>query len=165
MGMGYSSGYADTISIENLEKIAPVSMEKLKTMTTEDLKDSEDSLTLWSHIWCDDVYDFREIDTEAFLDTSNLVSDYDDVSMERAQEYHTVFDELRNEFTQATTEGEYSLELCMGYHEDENRYDEVTGGFFHVDGCYIVSPAARNFIKNIPGQPDVITRAFYTTLV
>jgi hypothetical protein len=62
------------------------------------------------------------------------------------------YDALRCDFKKATG----GLYLLMGFHEKEDRYDEVDGVYFAVGDMYQLTPAGRKHQK-------IIQRKFFTT--
>lgn len=129
MGFGYGSNYADVISEENVKKICP---KEYKAFI--DALEKEDK----------DLYDFA-IGDQMGEETSNVLG--------------LVWNNLCVAFRQATTVGNSCFDLNIGYHDkdsDGDRYDEVDGYFFSVDGAYQLSPAGEKFEK-------IFDRKFFVT--
>jgi hypothetical protein len=64
------------------------------------------------------------------------------------------FNVLKSAFDKKT-----GLELCLGFHDSANQgdiYDDVSGGYFSVDGMYQYTPAGKKMGK-------VVNRRFFVT--
>lgn len=152
MGMGFAGAFADVIEDETLAKIVPEAWSGVLKLLAEDVKEQDWFLTVMAYLWMPDIYGVESVDPDWLKPESALLNDEDeDVVNQRITEYDWAFDKLRNDFTEATKVGESKLELCMGYHDCDSsgdRYDEVNGAYFHVDGCYEPTPAAKDLIKD-----------------
>jgi len=160
MGMHFAGEYADVISINDVEKIAPVAFERLMDMTKHDVEE-HNRLRFWALLWDKERFGIKTVEDEHELLMPNAML-LGDKQEERVKQYDQVFTELQLEFMIATKSGEHVLHLEIGYHDKESdgsAYDEIDGGFFWVKGCYIVSPAAKDLIAN-----DIITRVSFVTL-
>ena len=69
------------------------------------------------------------------------------------QEISAAFEALQAAFAKATAVGTSHLDLAIGYHgeDDGDRYDDVRGVFWAVDGMQQLSPAGEKF-KDIVAQ-------------
>jgi hypothetical protein len=163
MGMGFAGAFADVIKDENLAEIVPEAWSGVLKLLAEDVKEQDWFLTVMAYLWMPDIYGIESIDPDWLKPESAFLNDEDeDVVNKRITEYDWVFDKLRNDFTEATKVGESELELCMGYHDSDSsgdRYDEVSGAYFHVDGCYAPTPAAKDLIKD-----SIIERQWFVVL-
>jgi len=152
MGMGFSGAYAEVIEDEKLATIAPEAWSGVLKLLTEDVKDQSWFLTVMAYLWMPDQYGVESIDPDWLHPESALLNDEDeDVFNQRITEYDQAFNKLRDDFTEATKVGESKLELDMGYHNcdsEGDRYDEVDGAYFCVDGCYAPTPAAAQLLEN-----------------
>lgn len=160
MGMHFIGGYADVISVNDVEKIAPVAFERLMDMTKHDVKE-HNRLLLWTLLWNKEIFGIESVVEEDGLLMHNAML-LGDNQEERLKQYDQVFTELQLEFMNTTKSGEHVLHLEIGYHDkdsDGSAYDEVDGGFFCVNDCYVVSPAAKDLIAN-----DIIKRVSFVTL-
>ena len=75
-------------------------------------------------------------------------ADLDAYEAKGVQEVAQALEALKAAFARATAVGDSHLELSIGYHDaaqDGDRYDEVNGVFWAVDGLYQLSPAGRKF--------------------
>jgi hypothetical protein len=118
MGMGYGANYADVISWEEIKKLCPNECHAVEARVEE----LDTSLDGWM----------------AILDerSANEPTDKD----------KELLNQLCMAFENATAVGESKLSLHPMYHstEDEgDRYDDVSGGFFHVENLYQYSPAGE----------------------
>jgi hypothetical protein len=163
MGMGFSGAYAEVIEPDKLQSLVPDVWKKLKGLLSEDVKDESMEMTVLAYLWMPDNYGLDIVDPEWLNESSNLLNDEDDTIVDqRIAEYDQAFDELRKAFTDATAVGDSKLELDMGYHDCDavgDRYDEVNGPYFCVDGCYAVTPAAKQLIED-----RVIERCWFVVL-
>lgn len=160
MGMGFSGAYAEVIEPDKLAEIAPASWSEVLKLLTEDVTSQDLFLTVMAHLWIPDM--FEDIDPDWLIPDSTLWSDDEDTVNQRIAQYALVFDKLRNEFTNATKVGESTLELDMDYHDSDScgdRYDEVSGPYFQVHGCYEPTPAAKDLIKN-----SIVERRWFVVL-
>jgi hypothetical protein len=133
MGMGTSACHADTVTNEFVTKTCP---EEYKVLL-EVLQEND--------------YD---IDRLAYCATnggdveSELTVDMDD---EPAAIINNAYDKLCIVFEEKT-----GLTLEIKYHDKEDRYDEVNGMFWEVDGVYEKTAAGKKYDKDIE-------RKFWTT--
>lgn len=128
MGMGYGANYADVMEDKNIKKLCPNTFQGLVTAIKMD------------EYAGGDLDDFAQL-----LNTQEIEPD---------SEAHIAYDQLKLAFKRAT-----GLELILCYHDcDEygDRYDEVNGHFWHIDGVYDLSEAGKKF-------QDKIKRKFYVT--
>ena len=131
MGMGYGGNYADVIEFEGVKEIVP-----------EPAKKFEDFLEKNKIVLSDAIKALAEEDGGC-LDSIDE-KDYDHLYAE----LETEFEVLNKAFQEQTkVGGDSCLELTPMFHDEDSgdRYDEVEGGFFHVDGMYCLSPAGEKF--------------------
>jgi hypothetical protein len=110
-----------------------------------------------------ELRDFREIlkdnnyDLPSFAMCANYGNIIDEIILEDHLEEKTVeeiiniYDILCSKFKEVT-----KLELNIGYHEAEDRADEVNGVYWFLDGVYQYSPAGEKYKSKIE-------RKFWTT--
>jgi hypothetical protein len=118
MGMGYSACYADVIDEKDLIKIGNCGelVKKLKA-----------------------VFDGQE--EFSFEEFARGEADSSEVQLKGDK----VFEELQKEFKEKT-EG---LTLYINYHDSDangDRYDEVSGVFWTVDGMYMLTPSGAKMM-------------------
>lgn len=154
MGMGFIGSYAEVIEPDKLAAIAPAAWQGIQSLLTEDVADGEQDLFLqvMAYLWMPDQYGADMINDNWLKPESPLYSGADEEAFEqRVKLYEDAFDLLRKEFEAATAVGDSKLELYMGYHDcdaEGDRYDEVDGAYFWVDGCYDPTPAAKGLLKD-----------------
>lgn len=163
MGMGFSGSYAEVIESNKLAEIVPEAWSGILKLLTEDVKEPDWFLTVMAYLWNSDIYGYTDIDPYWLNPESAFLNDEDeDAVNQRITEYDWAFGKLRNDFTEATAVGDSKLELGMGYHDsdaDGDRYDEVDGAYFYVDGCYEPTPAAKKLLND-----GTIERQWFVTL-
>lgn len=127
MGMGTSACYADVIDVKHVRKMAPGAYKNFRKVLREQKVDIWDFA---SQMNCNDC------ENDKILSAWNLlVNTFERVTMPDHK-----------------TEG---LILGIGYHEKEDRNDEIDGIFFSVDNAYELTPAGKKFNK-------LFNRKFYT---
>lgn len=129
MSMGHSAAFADVIEEKGLLKIAPKEFKALQDL----LAKYEVSL--------EDLY-------RAIEDQEPLVGRDEDDDEQVEKELKTALKKLRAAFKKNSG----GLSLGLGYHNsDDNgdRYDEVNGIYWWVDGMYQLSPAGKKNRKLI----------------
>ena len=155
MGMGFSGAFAEVIEPDKLSAIVPDAWKHLQDLLAEDKAEGDHdwSLNIMAYLWMSDIYGIDSIDPDWLKPESVFLNDEDEgVVNKRITEYDWAFDKLRNDFTDATKVGESKLELDMGYHNcdsEGDRYDEVDGPYFCVNGCYEPTAAAKDLIKDL----------------
>lgn len=138
MGMGFASGYADVISPENLKKICP------KTYTVFETALANAKLDIQTYATHND-------DDDELVDLIQSESDKEECDEKEAKglldRINDAFANLKADFEFNTTVQDSYLELSLGYHDIESgdRYDEVEGAFFAVEGVYGLTPAGKVF--------------------
>jgi hypothetical protein len=135
MGMGFGANYADVMDWKQIKKIVPKEARALDRV----LKKAGVSLDNFCRAVDREDWGYAEIESDE----------------KTIQQITSAWDSLSKVFTQAT-EG---LELVPRFHNADNdgdQYDDVSGGFFHVEGMYQLTPAGRKFA-------DKIERKFYVT--
>ena len=139
MGMGFGANYADVMEWSEIKKIVPKEARALE----RELKRASVSLDTFCQVVDREDWGYAEIESD-----------------EKTIEQITLaWDALAKAFTEATMV-ERGLELVPRFHDADNqgdRYDDVSGGFFHVEGVYRLTPAATKFAGKIE-------RKFYVTL-
>ena len=138
MGTGYSGAYADTIEWDELEKICPTQCKKLSSL----LKKHNVMMDSLLATICEMEYDEDRI--------NDFVS-YHNITDGVGEDMLLAVRELQIEFSKT------GLVIHCGYHDsqdDGDRYDDLDGGFFRVEGMYQLTKAGEKF-------EEVITRCFY----
>lgn len=138
MGMGYGANFADTIKHEDVLSIGDIA--KLWASIEVYLMEHDISFDEFAYAAAHDYFD-SEFGTIDEVDT--LMS---------------IFQKVRDEFHKET-----GLDLDLSHHDSDNdgdRYDEVHGGFWIVDGLFEYTPEARALMAR--GIKPV--RAFYVTM-
>ena len=128
MGMGYGANYADVMEDEDVKKLCPYYWKRFADAINEDEE-------------MEDVDDFAR---ELYFDE---IDENDSVMVA----YKALCQALYNE-----TEG---LEFSLGFHDHEDngdRYDEVNGHYWSVDGLYELTKAGKKF-------HDKVDRKFFVT--
>lgn len=126
MGMGYACSFAEVIEQETVVKFCPKEFKKL----TDTL--GETSFAIEDVARCVSYMDFSEV----------------------GEKIKKAFYALTKAFNKKT-----GLALYMGYHDAESegdRYDEVDGAFWAVEGMYKLSPAGKKMDK-------FVSRKFWVT--
>ena len=161
MGMGFASNYADVIAPEHVAFLAPIAWAHITALFDGDKIDTESGRVLLLHHLSDpDVYDTGDI--EDYLTEGTPLHNVDETTDERWQAYIAAWKALRTEFAEATKVGDSHLVLWMGYHDSESngdRYDEVDGAFFAVEGVYQPTPAGQSLLNR-----GMIERQTWVTL-
>ena len=119
MGMGYGSNYADVVEDRFIEKICPKEWKK----------------------FIDAISKNEEFEN---MEEFAQVISYDDVGEDEAT---LAYNSLVTAFNNET-----KLDLSLGYHDcDENgdRYDDINGCFWRVDGVYQLTPAGMKYKNEI----------------
>ncbi len=123
MGMGYAGGYADVIDQENLIKLG-----KCGTI----LKQLEE------------VLDKEGYCLESFA--SGLRSDCYEMDDAPSNKCFKLYESLKKEFKKISG----GLELELSFHdsdEEGDRYDDVNGAYWSVEGLYEETKKFKNFKK------------------
>ena len=127
MGMGYGANFAYTISIENMRKFFPNEMAKLEKEIEEEDKDLD--------------YFFRYVD------------EFEDAPVMLALK------KLQKAFEDFTRVGDECLTPYPAFHdsvEEGDRYDDVDGAFFDIDGAEKLTEPAKKFA-------DYLEKSFWVT--
>jgi len=126
MGMGYGCNFAEVIEQETVEKFCPKEFKNL--ITTLD----ESSFAIEDVARCSSYMDFTEV----------------------GDKIKKAFYALTKAFNKKT-----GLSLYMGYHDTEgegDRYDEVDGAFWAVEGMWQLTPVGKKMDK-------FVSRKFWVT--
>jgi hypothetical protein len=85
------------------------------------------------------------------LERMNVAADGQDAVSRAIGQIEAAWKRLAESFTQATMVEGAGLELSPDYHNPDNgdRYDEVAGGFFRVEGAYQLSPSGKKYAGRI----------------
>lgn len=171
MGMGFSASYADVIDAQAVASLAPQSWAALTSLWGGDKLEQQDGIAVLCFLVNPDLYGY-EVAKSLILASAVDSAQQDDTAVEetpllsedayeaRIDEYEKVWEALCAEFRANTLQqGGSELELGMGYHseDDGDRYDDVVGAFFTVDGVWGRTPAGQAF-------EELIERKFYVTL-
>jgi hypothetical protein len=142
--MGYGASYADVIEWSEIKRLVPKEAHAL----ARELKKAGVSMDNFCQAMDREHWDYAEIALD------------DPGAVEKAiRQITSAWETLAAAFTKATTVEGAGLELVPRFHNADNdgdRYDDVSGGFFHVDGVYQLTPAGRKFAGKIE-------RKFYVT--
>ncbi len=142
MGMGHAANFADVITVENLKKICPDTWDAFESLCEKHVDNGWEGF-IYGIYQETPYYDKNGDDIEDV----GIIADLD-------KSYQT----LVNDFHDRT-----GLDLDCGYHDSENcgdRYDDVDGAYFHVDGCYVESPELKSTKEQ---YGDLIERNFFVT--
>jgi hypothetical protein len=143
MGMGFGANYADVMEWPQIKKIVPKEARALERA----LKKAGASLD-----------DFCKV--VVCEDWDSLDTDVTDPKIaETIPRIQSAWETLSKAFTEATTVNGTGLELEPRFHNSDSegdRYDDVSGGFFHVEGMHQLTPAGKKLA-------DKIERKFYVT--
>ncbi len=144
MSMGYGANHAEVIEWEDIRKLCP--------------KESRQFAKVLRKLGLDMDAGLQSLDIGEFVgEWSNLP---DDMTEAQAQEcVQSAFDQLATAFQKQTRVRGSSLTLLAGYHDQANhgdRYDELDGGYFHVEGNWQLSPSGKKLEK-------IIRRRFFVT--
>jgi hypothetical protein len=138
--MGFAASYADVIEWSDVVKLCPKeSLDILKKLDEYNI----------------DISDFCGLVHESEPIVPELVNP--DINV---NELIKLLEALEEGFKLATKVGDSYLTLHVGWHCKESngdRYDEVDGGFFHVNGVHTYSLAGKQL-------KDHIERKFYVVL-
>lgn len=154
MGMGHGSNIVWVIDKKDLKMLVPKEYEGFFST----LKDCGCSFEKFAEAYRFDDPDTLEFDErpDGFLATD--AQDAADTALVEA-----AWSELRTAFEKATTtlygaqQKDYLFLHVNFHHEDEaDRYDDITGVFFTVDGMEQLSPAGETF-KGIIEQKSFVT--------
>lgn len=134
MSSGFSGSWADVVEAKVVNELCPEESKKLYDL----LQGPGISFDRFC-----EVFRFAEPRAEELFDGL----DHFDDEQERFDQISRAWLELQTAFGLRTSVCNSKLELMVGYHSGENGdcYDELDGGFFHVDGVYVRSPAGAQF--------------------
>lgn len=127
MGMGYGANFADVIEEKDLKKLCPKEYKAF-----------------------DQAIDDAETDLEGIA--RDIMYESEDVLTPKIKK---AFKALTTAFEKKTG----GLKVGLGFHDVEesgDRYDDVNGAYFWVDGMYQITPAGKKFSK-------IIDRKFFVT--
>ena len=131
MGMGTFANYADVISSEFLEEQCPEQYNKLI-----------------SYI---DKIGITIDDLAMYLDEYTGLDEWENIDEGQEDEIRSLYSLLQEEFNKKV-----ELNLFIRYHSAEDRYDEVNGAFWSIEGVYEMTPEAKKIKSKIE-------RMFWTT--
>ena len=137
MGMGYGANFAEVIEQEDLEKLVPKEFNEFLNVCDED----DTSF--------DEVAERIQQD-----DFDNISVYYDQISLSLIVKVQEKYLKLCAAFKRKT-----KLTLELNYHNSEDqgdRYDDVSGHYWSVDGLYQLSPAGKKLSK-------IVKRKFFVT--
>ena len=137
MGMGYGANYADVISKEDIIKVCGNPAKEFFDYLKED--GAFDAFALAVDRDCAEYADGL-LDEKEFYETFALLKD------------------MCSCFAKETN----GLTIGLYYHDskdDGDRYDDVSGGFFHVEGMYQLTPEG----KALNNKEIYVVRSFYVT--
>ena len=120
MGMGYGASYADVVSDEFVEKTCPNELKELKELK-EAIEASDYDWDSFAQEWQYDDGDDEEIES-AYI-------------------------KLTKAFEKITGLG---VNICYhDQHDEGDRYDQINGAFWTVDGVYELSKAGKKYENEI----------------
>lgn len=152
MGMGFSGAYADKVSTEFVNTICPDELAELRRILQKYNLTFEAFARafMWEEPDVELAFEHHEtpLDDPQF---DNPDFDWDDYYERAKTGIGTAWETLRKDFKTLTTVDGEGLDLLVVYHgeEDGDRYDNVQGAFFCVEGVYQLSPAGRKFKDQI----------------
>ena len=130
MGTGYAANWADVMTWDDIKSVVP-----------------EEAAAFEQELQAAGVEMDRFCDAMSWEDLSMLkvAADGEDAAEDMIGRIEAAWKRLAESFTKATTVEGAGLELNPRYHDPDHgdRYDEVEGGFFDVEGVYRLSPAGR----------------------
>jgi hypothetical protein len=143
MGSGYGAYWADVMKWDDIKNIVP-----------DEAAAFEQQLQA-AGVKMDDFCDAMQAED---LGRMNVVADGPDAVSQAIRQIEVAWKRLAESFTRATMVEGAGLELSPDYHNPENgdRYDEVEGGFFHVEGVYQLSPAGKKYGDRIERASFVV---------
>lgn len=142
MAMGTSACYADVIDVKDVKKIAPISYKNFLKVLKEQKVTLEDFAK---------QYQYGDIENLKCEKAWIQLADYFNENTK------TIVTIPGKGLSDAYRLGE-GLQLSIGFHDidgEGDKYDEVNGVFFSVDGMYCLTPTGKAF-------NHVVTRKFYT---
>ena len=137
MGMGYGGDWADVMEWDEIKKIVPEEAAAFEQqLQAADVEMDRFCEAMWWH------HD---------LALMYVAVGGEDAATQAIERIGAAWKRLAEAFTEATTVEGAGLELNPRYHDPDHgdRYDEVEGGFFHVEGAYRLSPAGRKYAREI----------------
>ena len=146
--------YADVIEFDDVKAMCPAEADTLERALKNYGVDMETLAQVfrWEEPELDDLQ-------MAVDEAAQDVTDLDAHEANGVQEITEAFKALQAAFAKATAVGDSHLDLSISYHDAEDegdRYDEVDGVFWAVDGLYQLSPAGQKF-------GDKVERQFFVT--
>ena len=127
MATGYGANYADAVEEDFVRTICPEELAAFLALLEE------------GDIYMGECRDYLQD-----------LGDTDDVDAEYKEKAEAVYKRLLTAFRAAT-----GLELSYEYHDSESngdKYDDIKGAFFRVEGVYELTPAGRKFHQHISRQ-------------
>ena len=142
MGMGYAGSFADVIETKTLAKLFPKEYEAFEKA----LAAGEVTLDAYAQATANDN------------DENAFVKD-DIVALQQAEALQKAADDAFEALCDAFAKKFKGLSLELRFHDadDGDRYDDVSGGFFHVDGLYALTPGAKKLGEKNFGRKFYVT--------
>lgn len=139
MGMGYAANYGDVIEWEEIKKLCPKEARNFKREIDKTGAEWEAAIH---------ALDSGKETLLATVDAAKRLAVYGQIE--------AAFESLNLAFQKKTKVGDCCLELNPRYHDPNygDRYDDVTGSYFHVSGVYQLTPAGKKF-------EQIIERKFF----
>jgi hypothetical protein len=116
MGMGYGANYVDVMEDNDIKKLCPNTWDSLVRIVEAD----------------EDIESLENFAQQLGWDEHD---DCDDVMV--------AYTDLQKAFNRAT-----GLDLSLGFHDHDDcgdRYDDINGHYWHIDGVYDYTPAGKKF--------------------
>ena len=120
MSMGYASAYADTIEEKSVKKFCPKEFQALQNVIDE---------------------------TPCTWEDVARAGNYGDIEKDCGKEIYSAYQKLYDAFEKKT-----GLQLFIAYHDSEDegdRYDDVNGIYWGVNGMYQLTPAGKKMNKYV----------------
>lgn len=129
MGMGYSAAFAEVIEEKAIQKTCP-----------QEFKAFQDLLSKYD-VSLADLYRNTEFQEP-------LVGRDKDDDEQVEKDLTAAYKALKEAFDKSS-----GLDLALGFHDAQDtgdRYDDVDGAYWWVDGMYQLSPAGKNMNHTLP---------------
>jgi hypothetical protein len=142
MPMGTSACYADVIDVKDVKKLAPIAYKNFLKVLKQQKVTLEDFAK---------QYQYNDIENDKCMAAWNKLAEYFNENTK------VMIADNGGIFGNGWRMSE-GLQLSIGWHDldgEGDRYDEVNGVFFSVDGMYCLTPTGKAFNK-------IVERKFYT---